>query len=95
MQWLHSVAALSPLQCQRTVKPGQSSAQLPPTTTTTTPQPLGGVSSGWDSISQGHTMRGCSPTVLLEPLPKCAALQMGSVHILVQDGAESSATARR
>lgn len=71
MQWLHSVAALSPLQCQRTVKPGQSSAQLPPTTTTTTPQPLGGVSSGWDSISQGHTMRGCSPTVLLEPLPKC------------------------
>lgn len=57
--------------------------------------PWGGVSPGWDSISQGHTMRGCSPTVLLEPLPKCATLQMGSVHILVQDGAESSATAQR
>ena len=26
MRWLHSVAALSPLQCQLTVKPGQSSA---------------------------------------------------------------------
>lgn len=26
MRWLHSVAALPPLQCQRTVKPGQSSA---------------------------------------------------------------------
>lgn len=70
VQWLHSVAALPPLQCQRMVKPGQSSAPSHhhhhhPAA------PGGGVSPGWDSISQGHTMCGCSPTVLLEPLPKC------------------------
>lgn len=96
MQWLHSVAALPPLQCQHTVKPGQSSAPSHHHHHHPAAPGGGSVLAGTASAKDTQCVDAAQPCFWNRcPNAGCAALQMGSVHILVQDGAESSATAQR